>query len=358
MRTLMEKIIFVLILSLFFIVPQTSPAMALQFKIDENEAIIYAMPFKLNNYSNQTATHYSTQQWRSAIYSYLIKQRLSVDQSVQWINDLAKTIPKISTDDLTYTFELRNDLRFSNGERIRSDDIEFSFKVAITPEISLNSNDNYLGYLSNESIKILDARTIEITFLKIHPSPYTLLDFPIIHNETFSNRYNSCLEGLVEFCNWNQPDSSDVISSGPFKLFEVNKTVDSITLTMNPFYYDSENVFADIIEFQYFPNRTLAVSGLNRGVVHIVDRHFGNDNRWVFAEGLTGIDNELLNFNRQEWSKVKMPDFEPNIIHPPCGDVEGQCGNDESNERNITFSLFPLLGLIPLIIGRRINPNL
>ncbi len=46
---------------------------------------------------------------------------------------LAKALPEISADSLVYTFELRDDVSFSNGQALTSDDVKYSIEYTIDP---------------------------------------------------------------------------------------------------------------------------------------------------------------------------------------------------------------------------------
>src|SRR5258708_3223615 len=47
---------------------------------------------------------------------------------------LAKSLPEISPDKLVYTFELRDDVAFQNGQKLTSEDVKYSFEYMLDPE--------------------------------------------------------------------------------------------------------------------------------------------------------------------------------------------------------------------------------
>lgn len=75
--------------------------------------------------------------------------------------DLAKELPKISADGKTFTFTLRDDIKWSDGKPITSADFLFAWQQASKKE------NNYVGYTDLlariESYKTPDAKTIEVT---------------------------------------------------------------------------------------------------------------------------------------------------------------------------------------------------
>src|SRR5258708_15366230 len=46
---------------------------------------------------------------------------------------LAKSLPEISPDKLVYTFELRDDVAFQNGQKLTSEDVKYSFEYMLDP---------------------------------------------------------------------------------------------------------------------------------------------------------------------------------------------------------------------------------
>jgi ABC-type transport system substrate-binding protein len=157
------------------------------------------MPYDFDEYSIFTADSYATAQWSSAVYNGLIR-RISTGE---WLPDLSEELPIRSSDGHTYTFELKDNLLFSNGHVLTSSDVAFSFKVALSPNINTNFYGKFLGYLNNDSIEVINDLTIKFTFLKQFAFPLTLLNFPITDEAIFSNRYDRCESGTYEDCIWN-----------------------------------------------------------------------------------------------------------------------------------------------------------
>src|SRR3954470_7134344 len=47
---------------------------------------------------------------------------------------LAKALPEISADKLVYTFELRDDVAFHNGQKMTAEDVKYSFDSMLDPK--------------------------------------------------------------------------------------------------------------------------------------------------------------------------------------------------------------------------------
>ena len=52
------------------------------------------------------------------------------DDQLNEVPDIASGPPKISSDNLTYTFTLRKDVHFSNGDPVKADDFIYSWNRA------------------------------------------------------------------------------------------------------------------------------------------------------------------------------------------------------------------------------------
>ncbi|MGH2356231.1 MAG: ABC transporter substrate-binding protein, partial [Chloroflexota bacterium] len=76
-------------------------------------------------------------------------------------SDLAKELPKVSNGGRTYTYTLRDDIKWSDGKPITAADFLFAWENASKEE------NNWVGYSSIveriESFKTPDAKTIEVT---------------------------------------------------------------------------------------------------------------------------------------------------------------------------------------------------
>lgn len=98
----------------------------------------------------------------------------------------------ISKDQLVYTFNLRNDYKWSNGEPVTANDFAFAFRSLIDPKYA--SQYAYFGYdfknakafaegkakIEDVGIKVIDDYKLELTLEQ--PTPYFLskLAFPVL----------------------------------------------------------------------------------------------------------------------------------------------------------------------------------
>ncbi|MCC5860824.1 MAG: peptide ABC transporter substrate-binding protein [Gammaproteobacteria bacterium] len=160
---------------------------------------------------------------------------------------------EVSEDGLVYTFHLRDNARWSNGDPVTAADFEYSLRRSVDPAtlsnygIILHPIENAAAVIAGErppedlGVRALDPRTLEITLGD--PTPYFLgvlahsAAFPVHRAtvETYGDR-------------WARPGR--LVSNGAFQL--ADWVVQShIQLLRNPHYWDADNVRLE--EVWYYP---------------------------------------------------------------------------------------------------------
>ncbi len=91
----------------------------------------------------------------------------------QFQGKLAVAYPAVSPDKLSYTFDIRQDARFSDGRPVTAADVLFSFKVIKNPEVQLS------GYMRSGFKDLMAIRlegTYRITFVYGEPYFYNAIN--------------------------------------------------------------------------------------------------------------------------------------------------------------------------------------
>ena len=238
----------------------------------KEEVIIYGMPYDFSEYSVFTADSYATAQWVSSVYAGLVKR--SSANNRDWAPDLAKAMPTVSNGGLTFTFQLRDNLYFSNGKALTSSDVEFSFHMALTPSVDTSGYSVYAQYLTNDSLTVISSTSFSITLNQNYAFPYGLMSFAIVPQATYGKQYQSCLDGVVADCSFNKQDGSSAISAGPFKVSDIDTTNQIVTVVANSYWYDAANVKTDKIIFEKIADKAAAISALSDGSINIMDSQY------------------------------------------------------------------------------------
>ena len=88
-------------------------------------AHILSQPDGLHPYNNNSVM-------RSYIFSYTQKTLLGLDlESLDYVPDLLTELPTSSDDNKTFYFELRDDIKWDNGEQLTGEDVVFSTKIML-----------------------------------------------------------------------------------------------------------------------------------------------------------------------------------------------------------------------------------
>lgn len=143
---------------------------------------------------------------------------LAIDSDLNFIGDLAKSYT-ISDDSLTWTFPLREDAKFSNGEQVTPEDVKFTYEMLKEDGIKFD-----LSFV--KSIDIVDDHTISIT-----------LEEP---RSTFVSQLTEI--GIVPKAHYDDNYSQNPIGSGPYKVVQYNEG-QQVIMEYNSYWYGKEPQF-------------------------------------------------------------------------------------------------------------------
>ena len=197
-----------------------------------------------------------------AVVHQLYSGLLAFDKDLNLAPALATEIPSqsnggISADGLTYTFKLREDAKWSDGQPITAADIEYSVKRLLAPETASAYASVYfdiegaaeyamaLGDPENPApvdeaalsqlrdsvgVEAVDEHTLRITLVEPR---YTFAYLAAIWS--ISPLRQDIVEGMGDA--WTEPGNQ--VSSGPFVLSEWAHN-DHMTLVPNPYWYGEQ----------------------------------------------------------------------------------------------------------------------
>ena len=179
----------------------------------------------------------------------------------------------VSEDGLTYTFNLRKDAKWSNGDKVTAQDYEYAWKRVLNPETGaeyayqmyyIEGAEAYntgKGSVEDVAVKALDDYTLEV---KLHsPTSYflELTAFPC---------YFPVNKKVVESdSNWATKVDT-YVSNGPFKMTEW-KQKDSLVLERNNEYYNKDKVKLDKLVMKMVTEDTSAYASFQAGDFDVID---------------------------------------------------------------------------------------
>jgi oligopeptide transport system substrate-binding protein len=180
------------------------------------------------------------------IYSGLVK----LNDKLEPVPDIAEswTLDPAGT---TYTFKLRQDVKFQNGKALTSNDFKYSWERAANPATGSQTAETYLGdilgvddVISGKSSAIRGVETAGDYTLKVTiDAPKSYFLYKLSYPTTFAVDQDSVKKG-AEW--WRSPNNG----TGPFKLADWQQGK-SLKLVRNAAYY-GEKAKVSAIQYSYF----------------------------------------------------------------------------------------------------------
>ena len=164
---------------------------------------------------------------------------------------------------VTYTYTLRDGLKWSDGKDVTAADFEYAWKRAAST--ALGADYGYMfevvkGYPDELAVKALDEKTLEVTLANSVAYWNELLAFPT---------YFPVREDVVANEAW-ATDASTYVSNGAYKMtgWEHNSV---ITLEKNPDFVDAEQITMDKIEFYLSDDANNMLTNFENGSWQLID---------------------------------------------------------------------------------------
>lgn len=164
---------------------------------------------------------------------------------------------------VTYTYTLRDGLKWSDGKDVTAADFEFAWKRAAST--ALGADYGYMfevvkGYPDELAVKALDEKTLEVTLANSVAYWNELLAFPT---------YFPVREDVVANEAW-ATDASTYVSNGAYKMtgWEHNSV---ITLEKNPDFVDADQITMDKIEFYLSDDANNMLTNFENGSWQLID---------------------------------------------------------------------------------------
>lgn len=173
----------------------------------------------------------------------------------------------VSDDGTVYTFKLRADGKWSNGDPVTADDFVYSFQRLETPDTAAeyasmlyvvkNAEAVNKGEMTPDqlSVRAVDPQTFEVTLNA--PTPYFLE--MLTHQSTYPV-HKASIEKLGD--DWIKP--GNLVSNGAFTLAEFAPN-DHIKIVKNPLFHDADSVKLDVVNYYPTEDRSTALKRFEAG---------------------------------------------------------------------------------------------
>ncbi len=216
----------------------------------------------------------------SPLYSALIEQNA---YTLEWEPALAE-LPTVSSDGLTWTFRLKEGLRWSDGHPLTADDVIFTLKVIYDPKVETNWREGMLldvpdgqGGFKRVPLRYqkIDRRTVRFRF----PFPYaparSLLSFPIAPRHKLEAAWKKEQPRSTGFNRvWDSGvNVKELVSSGPW-IITGYQPGERLVYSRNPHYWKKDAggrllPYLDHYIWLFAPDYTSAALALMNGKIDV-----------------------------------------------------------------------------------------
>lgn len=187
----------------------------------------------------------------------------------------------VSPDGLTYTFTLRADAQWSNGDALTSADFLYSFRRALSPALGSQytllyapvrgATDYAAGQLTDFSavgFAAPDPRTVVVTL--VQPTPYFL--GMIASNPVWAPVHRATIErhGKIDQrgTGWTRPER--IVTNGPFLLREWRPN-QVIVAEKSPLYWDAAHVRLNTLRIHAIDSLDTQERAFRAGQLHLAE---------------------------------------------------------------------------------------
>ena len=272
----------------------------------EDQVVHYTAPTELSTMDTALITDINS----SNYLGHVIEGLLRIDEEGNPVPAIAADQGVISEDGLTYTYTLRDDAVWSNGDPVTANDFVYAMQKLVDPDTGASYS--YLAETIKNAPEIMAGETdvselgvtangdYEITFNLTQPTPY--FKFLLAFTAFFPQN-----QAFVEEQGDKYGTSSDaLLANGPFTLENWDGTGLTWDLEKNDDYYAADEVSLDAVNVQVVKEPSTAVNLFEGGQTdnahltgEIVKQYADNENVVVQKKARTSYlefnwDNDYL----------------------------------------------------------------
>ncbi|MER5506322.1 ABC transporter substrate-binding protein [Streptomyces sp. NPDC002766] len=164
---------------------------------------------------------------------------------------------KPSADKLTWTYTIRSDAKWSDGQKVTAQDAAWTFDKMMTDEAAATANGSFVANFRSVSAP---SPTQLVIRLKKPQATMTALDVPIVPEHIWKD--------VKDFSKFNNDKSFPIVGDGPFVLTDY-KADSYVRLKANKDFWRGAPKFDQLV-FKYYKDQDAAVAALRKGEVSFV----------------------------------------------------------------------------------------
>lgn len=232
----------------------------------------------------------STYSIEFAMFKHMYENLVSLDDDDNTVPGAAESWD-YDEDTLTYTFHLRKDGVWTNGDPVTAKDFEFAWSQALNPDVAsdyayfLYFIKNAEKYFNGEvawdevGVKVVDDYTLEVTMEQ--PTPYALFLFSFGTLAPINQRFYEAVGADLY-----STEAQYFCTNGPFALTEWSHN-DKIVMQKNDAWHGAADVEVEEIDWKIITDANAALSSFLAGDLDMVGLGTGELIKQATAAGAT-----------------------------------------------------------------------
>lgn len=248
---------------------------------------------------NPTVTNDAAAQ---GMYIYIFEPLIDVDRETYEIKPIiAKSAPVVSDDHMTYTFDLKENVTFSDGHPLTGEDVIFTIKTIKNPFTDAQALRNY--FVDLKSVELVDGNKYKIKITMSKPYFKTVYT---IGGTAITPKHILDLDGMNDKFTWDELNAAQK--------------------SMDPKKYPEMQKYADFLNSQEVSRDPKYVVGSGP---YILDK-------WITGQSVT------LRRNDNYWNKKEIPNFPAKLIFKTIQDQNAAVVAAKNKEIDEMFVIQPL----------------
>jgi peptide/nickel transport system substrate-binding protein len=194
----------------------------------EGGHIVEASTSDLKTFNSVLTSDYTSQEMIAMVNDPLY----SVDQSANFVPLIAKDKPQTSSDNLSYTINLRQGIKWTDGQEVTADDVVFTYQLMYDPaykKVNSPRRGDLEKYVDSVTAKdkytvIFKTKSVFAPFVSAHLAVHAILPKHVL---------GSLSPEEINTAPWN---SAPTVTNGAFTFVKWDKD-SQVSLAKNPKYY-------------------------------------------------------------------------------------------------------------------------
>ena len=211
----------------------------------------------------------------------------------------------VSEDGLVWTFRLRDDVTWHDGEPFTAEDVKFTWETVMNPDVAVRSR---TGHDKVEGVETPDDQTVVMTLRE----PFA--PFQTLWTTGVTSIIPAHILSTVEDINTAPFNTSAPVGTGPFKFVE-HVGGDHLTVERNPDYHlGAPNLERIIVKL--VPEVPVLFTQLRTGEIQVVDYQGIQPDRWEEVQSEEGLTTLISpsNFVEFIYFNNSLPQFQDKAV--------------------------------------------